>query len=320
MEQPSVCFLPFWEPHLQYASSRLRAVFPARFLSAYVGWFNGADIYIVVQLCSDRILGRLKAEQSKGAVILYCVCDRQYADGGRSLAGVNSKSRFNQLAEIADGFIVPTECFKQELKAMSFHQPIYIVPDAMDYPDHRDGSAVEAGQRVVWFGNPGTGNIDAAQPYLLWLIKNGFSVSLISRASGFRPNSIFRPRVLDWKYDTFTSELRRGSFSVISISEDEAQKSENRLVTSVMNGVPALISGRSASSKILVRCGLTDAIVDNPAHMKRAVRRIQDPAFRRHYLNCLQATFSEELSDQTLAKSYVAVFQQMLAKKKMVGA
>lgn len=311
-----VRFLPFWEPHHDYASSRLRALFPARALAtagfpAEVGWGDDASVYVVVQLCSDRTLDRLRMARRRGARIVYCVCDRHYANSGRSIAGVHTKWRFEQLAEIADALLSPTDGLRDELQSLAPSLPTHIIPDWLDYVDHEDGRVVEVCNRAVWFGNAGTGNFSAARPFLDLLEGAGISFSIIGNPRSFATLNDYADRTIPWRYDTFIHHLRNASFSLIAFDPAERQKSTNRFATSVVNGVPAILCGKSTSATCAIENGFGEIVVYDQRELPRAVACVQNPEFRRRYIEHMRGFFLAELGEQVMTQRYLDMFKQI---------
>ena len=312
----SVCFLPFWEPYLNHASSRLRGLFPAKFLAeaphvlSTVGWVDGADLYFVIQLCSDPTLERLRTI-AKDAVIAYVVCDKQF-ESGSSIGGVTRKHRFAEICDIADLFIVPTEILKSILEARFPGRPVFVIPDTQDYVDLSDSKRVPTSNVVAWFGNPGKGNFESARPYLDYCVAKGFDLRIISKQSYFKKRRAYRRYVVQWSYDTFISNLRSASFCIISFDSDQSGKSANRLVTSVMNGVPALVSGRSSTSaEVLIENGLGWAVVGNSEELASAIKKIQDEEWRAIYIYTMQAYFRKEVGAEVIRHRYISLIRTL---------
>jgi hypothetical protein len=319
-QQLSVCFLPFWEPYLNYASSRLRGLFPARFLAevphirSMVGWHSDADLYFVIQLASDSMLERLQSARNHAA-IAYVVCDKHF-DDDFSIAGVNVKHCFFDICGIADVFVVPTENLKSILEARVSGKPIFVIPDTQDYVDHLDPEPVPISNTVAWFGNPGKGNFESARPHLEYCIAQNFDIRIISRRSYFERLDAYRRYVVDWSYDGFVTNLRFASFCIISFESSEVGKSENRLVTSVMNGVPALVSGReSISAQMLIGNGLDWAVVSNSEELVSAIKKIQDKAWRAKYIHAMQAYFEKKIGIESIRNQYMGLIRTLFRDK-----
>ncbi|MEW9838591.1 hypothetical protein [Mesorhizobium marinum] len=274
-------------------------------ISAGLGWCDHADVYVVVQLCSDRTLARLEQAKRNGSTIIYCVCDRHFADGGVSVAGVQTEWRFRQLAEIAHAFIVPTTGMAEALKPYTNERQIFVVPDWKDYVDFEDRGLVEPSSVAAWFGNAGTGNYHAAEPYLVAAEDLGFEVRLISNAASFGPQHRYYDRVLQWRYETFVADLRESSFSIIAFDRFERQKSSNRLAASVMNGVPAILCGEGESAQTVLDLGFREVVVRKPFALHTAIDAVQDPIYRARYVSAAQSHFDNLLNEQNLTQKYI---------------
>ncbi len=304
----SYSFLPFWQPYRDYASSRVRGIFPAHALNqsggarAEVGWIEGADLYLVIQLCSDRILERLKAVRGE-TTIAYVVCDRQFNDR-TSRAGVCPYYRFAELYDLCDYIIAPTDRLKCEIGSRFAQKPIYVIPDCQDYAEQTCAALVPENQTAIWFGNPGDNNFKSAQPFLKNMVSDGFDILIVSRPEYFYGQMEPLGKIVPWHYETFVDTLRRASFSLIAYDAQANYKSDNRLVTSIMNGVPSIITGECESSDTLVRLGLEYAVVKAPSDLRQAIKAIQNPALRIRYISTMQRHFAAKLSAEAIAARY----------------
>lgn len=277
-----------------------------------IGWGDDADIYVVVQLASDRTLSRLSEVKAQKRKIVYSVCDTHSSGKERSLAGVNPVSRFRELCLLADCFCVPTPAMGEELASVTEGRPVYVIPDTQDYLGRTVHDAVAVNNKIAWFGNPGKGNFSSAEPYLLHLLSMGKELKLITRDTFFAADSLFANSVIEWNFDTFILELRDCGVCFLSVDPSEQHKSENRLVTSVLNGVPGIVSAEYPSASLLREMGFEYAVVSDRKSLELAHTALSDVSNRQAYLSTMQEYFREAYSTEAIASQYLDMFNRLM--------
>lgn len=321
-ETRKVHFVPFGMPAEKFASSRLRCVHPVSVLenSKTVDprletdiarkRLSSASIAVISQLAPDEVAKSVHARDS--CWIIYDLCDRYFEDD-RIIEGVHAKSRFWELANRADVITASTLGLKRSLVGLGLRKPVVFLPDGVDYGLSQALPPSPADGPLVWFGNPGRGNFNSAR----WMIDAalddfGRQVKLISRVRSFRHVALTSDPAYEryvtictnWAFDSFRDELRGCSIALLSHAENEPTKSPNRLVTSIMNGVPAVASGSESYNKLLREAGLSWAIVDNKATLKAALDRLSDELERKTYLEAAAAVIADDVGDYALRRRY----------------
>ena len=150
-------------------------------------------------------------------------------------------------------------------------------------------------------------------PIWITLFNADSTYLIISRRTFFDSLEAYSPYVVDWCYDSFVSTLRTASFSVITVDPAQTHKSENRLVSSVMNGVPALVSGHAPGAISLNNNGMDFAVFDNMEEFSFAITKIQMKEIRVDYLERMQKYFEREVGERAIAIQYLKVIDEVFA-------
>lgn len=317
-DRRKVAFVPFWEPMEAFGSSRLRALYPSKYVQASgkfdvcIGYADDADIVVVVQMCGDDILEQLNA--NKNQFLVYDVCDKYYENGRvfkHLKPPVDSIVRFNELVERADLVIVPTRELKAEIASRAPHKPVKYIAEPADYgaqtlPVHSMDS-----KTVLWFGNPDRGNFESAK----WMLerlrdRHGFKLAIVSRKSFFKKYPEFLPDCEDWSLEAMEAGFEKASLCVVSADPAEQAKSPNRFIAAMMQGIATLSCTSPAVSEILEGTGHRFADVTTEAELDRAIGKLRKDDFRELYVRRVQRVLSQEFGEKAVGAQYVDLFQR----------
>ena len=321
---PSVCFVPFWTPEMNFASSRLRALYPSQSLArdgyggAGLGYRADADVAIVVQSCDIDVWEQLAANPEQ--FVIYDVCDRYFENErefARPSGTVNSLHRYHQLVDRADLIIVPTLELKAEVAARATSKPVVFVPEPLDYHPPARMLQPETNRCVLWFGNPDRGNFESVQ----WMIEAlrdqyGYEPLIVSRPSFFSKHPEIQPFVVPWSPEAMTQAFARSAVCVVAHSPSEQTKSPNRFITAIMHGVPTLVSNSPACEQILVENDMTFAIVNGPASLDKAMEKLADPLKRKPFVEKLQRALREAYGEEATAGRYRTLLERLTFRKR----
>jgi glycosyltransferase involved in cell wall biosynthesis len=308
-----VAFVPFWEPVGNFGSSRLRAQYPASYLSrtgaleVVLGYSPDADIVIVVQMCSDEIMNQLSANRDQ--FVIYDVCDKYYEKPRtfRHLEpAVDSLARFHELSARADLVLVPSQELKIEVASRIVEKPVKYVPEPVDYETPARPAQPSSSREVVWFGNPDRGNFECAR----WMLQrlrdqHGFKLRLVSRKSFFRAHPEFQSCVVDWSQAAMAEAFASASLCVLGYHDEEQAKSANRFVTSTMHGIPTLVSGSPACREVLEATGHHFALLSDERSLDRAVAKLENEEFRSTFVERVQRYLSRVHGEEAVTKQYL---------------
>ena len=319
---PHVCFVPFWEPASDFASSRLRCAQPVKLLAgsaqlrASLGFSPEAEVVIVSQLASDVTYAALMANPQ--ITVIYDVCDRYY-DDDRMVGGVHAKTRFFQMAERASVIIASTAALKREIVGLGLARPVVCIQDGIDYLGQRDAAPSPADGPVVWYGNAGRNNFESARWMIDHVMQNtARGMRLITRKRHFnhvaktenKPEyTAYTDVAIDWAYDSFVADLRACSICLLSHSPEESTKSPNRLITAIANGVPVIVTMAPSCEALLRAGGMDYAIVRDKAGLDRALAALSNPAERLRYLQKMQGVIDRRFGDVTIREHYEALLR-----------
>lgn len=320
---PSVCFVPFWRPIDKFASSRLRAFYPAKHLQE-AGYDNvstdynpAADIAVIIQSCDNSTFDAISSNRDQ--FIIYDVCDRYFEhakifkmEGG----DVDSLSRYHELIARADLVTVSTIELKAEIASRNPGKPVIYVPDGIDYePDEMDVTSPDL-NTVLWFGNPDRGNFDSS----VWLIerlqeKYNFKPLIVSRKGFFKKYPHLQQFVVEWTPENIKKAFSKASLCVLSHAPEESTKSPNRFVTAIMHGVPTIVSGSPVCASILESENLHFANIKSEKHLDVAISKLSDLRKRRLFVSKLQRLFRSTIGKTKVADSYIEIFKNKTYRK-----
>lgn len=310
-----IAFVPFWEPAENFGSSRLRALYPSRYVAdigrfeVSLGYADDADIVVIVQMCDDALLAKLKGNPNQ--FLIYDVCDKYYEnprDFKHVTPNINSQARFHELSERANLIIVPSRVLKGEIAMRVPGRAVKYVPEPIDYgAQARPVRPVEP-RRVLWYGNPDRGNFDSAK----WMIEqlrdqHGFEPLIVSRTSYFKRYPEFLPYCRDWSIEAMNKAFGEASVCVVAYDEAEQAKSPNRFIAAMMQGVPTLVANSPAVSDIVVRTGHTFANIGSPGSLDRAIGRLEQDEFRGLYVKRVQRHLVEHYGEDATAHAYAGL-------------
>jgi hypothetical protein len=272
-------------------------------LRAVVGEPDRASAIVISQTCSAKTLVACAFAKGRGARIVYDCCD-PYADYEGIAHGINAALRFRDIISIADVITVPTETMRARLADQAAGVPIVVVPDSIDYQEQTQSNLVPSTKSVVWFGNPGRGNLESG----LWALKAlqqrwNYAVTLITDPTKVEDLSEFS--VEPWAYDDFIARLRKHGLALVSQDPSANYKSENRYVVALINGIPAISTGSESISALLHDAGFAEMQVDDDQQLDRAVELLSDAEFRRDYVARMQDIIGKRFGPAAVANCFV---------------
>lgn len=305
-----VSFIPAQPAVENFATGRIRCLFMADALNRYfgghiradVGLQERADVIVVSQLCDGPMLTRIQRHVINGAKVIYDLCD-PYFSRHEEVYGVHASARFKDLASLADLIVTPTKQLASMVAETGCETPIVTVADMIDYQSQYQPSIVTPTDSVVWFGNPGHGNFDSG----LWALKELESrwkhkVSVISVPANIKAPKSFE--VKQWTYDGFIAKIRQHGLALVSHDPGQAQKSNNRFLTAIANGVPVIATGSRSSADLLQEIGYPELFVSNSEELDRAMKLLADPAWRTAYICKAQAYVEDAFGPLQSARDF----------------
>ncbi len=311
-----VAFVPFWEPPENFGSSRLRALYPSRYMAGRgdvavsLGYAKDADIVVIVQMCDDATLEQLRAHPNQ--FVVYDVCDKYY-ENPREFKHVtppiHSERRFAELCERANLIITPSRELKGEIARRVPSKPVRFVPEPVDYGAEPRPLRPFEPRKVLWFGNPDRGNFGSAR----WMIEHlrdhhGFEPIIVSRRGFFRQMPDMLPYVRDWSIAAMEQAFSEASVCVVAYDPAEQAKSPNRFIAATMQGIPSLVCNSPAVSDILIETNHRFAEVGSIEALDRAIGRLEALEFRDLYVRRMQRFLRSRHGEEATAATYTDLF------------
>jgi hypothetical protein len=252
-------------------SSRLRGYLPMAFLkSAGINAeiFTAANIFkyqaVVFQKCYNYDDIKLAHQLKKiGVKVIFDQCDNHYYNPSNLLDLKERASFMEEMVEVADEITVSTE----EMTFLFPGKKCTVINDAIDFPKLSTTQLFKlklkrsfqfnqnTKLKVVWFGSAGSevphfGMIDILRvlPILERINENVIPVRLtiISNSRNlfdrYLSDTIIECIYFEWSRDSFAYLLRQNDISIIPIDDNPFTKvkSSNRIITSLLNGLPVV--------------------------------------------------------------------------------
>ncbi|MHB8628332.1 MAG: hypothetical protein ACYDBJ_24945 [Aggregatilineales bacterium] len=302
------------------ASSRIRAYTLHEALNslgsvqATRGYSDTADVLYVQKKLTPRVLDTVKRAKSRGLVILYDVDDT-----GTALGNWAPAESLARMVELADVVTTDTAGHRDQLLGQGISR-VEIVPDAIDYFPQapvRLQQADASPLRVLWFGN--LSNIGLFERYLDVLqtiadvqpvVATG-SYGAYGLAGSAKHYALRYPSVefVPWSRLTFIQTVQKCHLSCLMHdgSDLDRAKSNNKFITSVTWGVPAIVSDTPEYARTAREAGVEYAIFADPDHLAEAIERLRYAQARAAYLAAAQPIIWEQYAPQVVARLFLEV-------------
>lgn len=319
----------FWDPS-DSASVRVRCLAPCDALAA-AGWSSElfspdrAHRYdlVVFQKAYDEDSLRLAQElKRRGVRLVLDICDNHlYNPAARTHLAARAE-RLLRMLEIVDAASVSTPALADALPDV--HQPVLRVDDALD-PLLKEAAGVDGGGRlpaalprqreerlrVVWFGMQ-TSDLDLVGQELA-VIHSELPLQLTAignsrrSARGFGRRSGVPVRFRGWRQNSFARALREHHVAIIPVAKNPftAVKTSNRVVTSLLLGIPAVVS-QIPSYEEFSGCVLVEDFTHN------VLRYARDRDLAAAHVECGRALIRSRYTREHLVDQWSKVFEAAL--------
>lgn len=300
--------------HDGVASARIRAYTLQRSLCALgndarLRDARGAEVLFIQKIATPQTLAVVERASDEGALTIYDVDDLHPAIW-YSIA----PSVLHRLLRLVDLVTTDTTAHRKELLRAYGPQSVEIVPDTIDYypvGPVRPRLADDGGPlRVLWFGH--AANIALFEKYARALgsvpgieVVAVTSAASIARLSAHFPSLSFLP----WSRDTFVPVLQSCALTVLSHdgSEIDRAKSNNRMITSITWGVPAVVSRTPEYERTTAEAGVESAMFSDEGELVAAVERLRSAAARSAYLDAAQPEIWRRYSPAAVAGKFLEI-------------
>lgn len=298
------------------ASSRIRVYtlireLEKRGIPASLGFSSRANVFFVQKKVNQTILQRVRLAKLGDNIVLYDVSDL-----GDALWSVVSRSDFRKMVGLADIVTCATVSQAEQLASRYGVSCPKVVADSIDYfPSGIVRSSLSQSNplRVLWFGH--SMNMGLTEPYInvLLTIPN-LEVVIVTQAAFIELFSHRYPGVhfVPWSISSFVSVLQSCHLAFLPHdgSVQDRAKSNNRMITSIAWGVPALVSRTPEYERTAREAGIESALFADQNDLKVAIERLRSPQARTDYLDIAQPVIWKHYSPDKIAQDYLRLITQ----------
>jgi len=282
-----------------------------------IGYCSTADVLVVQKRLNPDILATARAARLAGCLVVYD-CD----DCGAALGLWAKEDLVREMFSLAHLTTTNTPEFADTFRALYGAAHIEVIPDAVDYDLAAPLGIAETSSpklQLLWFGN--AMNLDLLRPYLAlfeWLPDSLLTVCTDERARGMLsryPHLGFEP----WSRERFPAILRSAQLTFLPHGDSEGTraKSNNRMITSIAWGVPAVASRTPAYERTAQAAGIPEACFGTVEQASECVERLRLPAARTNYLTRAQPAIWREHAPQAVARRWLQAFNDALSLRQI---
>jgi hypothetical protein len=294
----------------EVASSRLRAysladALEARGVSVTINARNpvGTDVLYVQKNCSLKTLSRIREAQIQGTIIIFDVDDFHTEESAGPL--------LRKIISVADMVTTDTDGHRRWLEESYKPAQVGIVPDTLDYaPDgpKRGNAPVSGDFRVLWFGS--LSNIRTFEATLATIVTlNGVRMVVITDPHDIAMYSRRYPTVefLPWNRRDFVEQLQGCHASCFSHDggKSDLMKSNNKMIASIIWGVPAIVSNTPEYARTARELGVEWSVFKTPAELNDIISHLRRPEVRLDYLRRTQQLVWQSYSSAAIAARFL---------------
>jgi hypothetical protein len=309
-----IALIPAGDPNT--ASSRIRvfqlhAALADLGVRSEIGFSDSADVWFVQKRLTEELLAAARAGKAMGRRIVYDVDDL-----GAALWYWAPKELFQAMLELADHITTATVEQGMALQEQYGVERWTAIANCIDYfPKDAPffNPRPDSGEtRVIWFGNAGNFRLMTkyAEPVM------GMEGVKLVAVVGEREVEKLRRAYPDiefhgWTFPRFLPLLRSCDLAVLAHdgSEDDRKKGNNRMITAIHYGVPAVVSRTPEYVRTALSLDVAEALFSNRAELLVAVERLRSAEARQSYLRRAQGKCWERYSPETVARQFLRVFR-----------
>ncbi len=313
----NIHWLPYWEPIYKYASSRLRCLFHHENINAFHGEkyrsLIGIDpdlaaintnILIITQKLKEENLQKvLQFKENRNNIIIYDIVDNYYTD-----------EKVKRLFNLSD-YIIVANSIQKGLISKHVDKTIYVIPDAIDYPEQLSTNIVNFNNKICWFGN--NNGLNDIKTFLVYLDSLKYNINIIGQTNYYK-------RILnigtckEWNYETFVSDLRQSSICLLTHDLNQQQKSNNKLLVSIANGVPVLSYQSKSYEEILRKFNLNYAVINSRQDLLNAILILSKKDQRKKYMSRIQPYILENFDSKIITNKLIETIEEIQIEKEKI--
>lgn len=317
MQPGPIRILPAGGPEV--ASARLRALALARALAAAgadvaVGAGREAGFLLVQKRLGRETLAQAMEAAGRGVPVLW-----DADDTGPALDFWARPRRRERLLPFLAGVTTDTTGHAEQLAPLAGSRPLEVVPDMVDYDPPGPQPLADLPVRplrILWFGS--FSNIGLLERWLPAIARLP-DIELVACTSAPPETGLWRRwpmlRHRPWSVDAFVGVLRSCHLSLLMHDggPDDRGKSNNRQITSMCWGVPAIVSRTPAYADTAAACGAGETVCDGPEALAGIIEGLRSPAKRQHLLHLAQPEIWKRWSPATVARTALAAYARIAA-------
>lgn len=275
------------------ASSRIRVyglqgALAAMQVESRIGYWPDAEALVVQKRVTGEVLAAVRDFKGRGGLVLYD-CD----DLGKPLDYWAPPEALKEMLALADVVTTNTGPFRDALLQHPGVPLVEIVPDVIDYglqaPVRNDALAASP-LRILWFGNHTNLHLLGRYARALEMVPDCTVVICTSKDVDLSPFGRGPFAFFQWDLAGFPDLLRSCHLSFLPHDGGAADraKSNNRMITSIGWGVPAVVSRTPEYEKLAHLAGLPESIFGSPEEVAGAIEFLRPQAARSRYLDLAQ--------------------------------
>ena len=274
-------------------------------IDSRIGFSDDADVLFVQKKVTSDILTCIYKIKARGKIVIYDIDEL----GNALDYWINPKYQ-KKVFELADIITTDTIARREYILKKWRHERIEVLPACIDYYpeapvrlDLKDEKVI----RVLWFGC--MGNIALFEKYSSALVAiPNVEVIVVAGISSLELQDLTLryPKItfIPWEFANFISVLQ--SCHLTCLMHDGSQidrtKSNNKMITSIAWGVPAMVSRTPDYERTALESGVGYAIFDNAADIRNIIERMWSPSARNQYLDTAQKFIWNNYSPEMLQK------------------
>ena len=296
------------------ASSRIRVYTLSRSLkslglSVSLEYSMEADVLLIQKRLTDLRLDHVRDAKARGCTVVYDVDDL-----GSALWYWTPQRLFYEMLELADIVTTDTELRRESLLNEFGASRVEVVPDAVDYYPSGPAELTPAEGdplRVLWFGT--LLSMEHFERYIGVLSDmRDVQVVAIVAAGGISTYLEYYPEVefIPWSRSTFVSSLQTCHLSCLvhADSGDNRAKSNNKLITSINWGLPAVVSSTPEYERTVREAGVAaHALFGDDGALGSSVEALRPVGARGAYLEKAQPYVWQNYAPAVVAERFLEI-------------
>lgn len=298
------------------ASSRIRVYSLQKELlkkgiNASIGLQPNSDVIFVQKKLNPELIAKIKKEKKPNNLIIYDI-----DDSGPALDYWAKPELVKEMFGFADLVTTDTPSRLEFLNNQNLNLKVELIPDCADYFPEKPLPLNEIGDnrlRVLWFGS--FSNIELFRPYITTLCNMPeLDLVVITNQNSLAEIKADYPKIvtLPWSEDNFIQDLRSCHLTCLMHDNSgiNSMKSNNKMIASIIWGVPAVVSKTTEYERTAKGAGIEYCLFNNQKEMVEIIENLRPTDKRREYLNSSQKIIWEKYSPEAVAKIFLNIIKK----------